>query len=136
MFQYKILHGILPTNKKLFQYKIKPSSDCDYCGQAEESLNHLFCECDITTEIWQDVVDWLGKQVIKTEYLKDSQILLGEPNFDPVINRILVTTKMIIFKNKVEKKTPRLAQVIASLILQFKTEKSIALESNNRESFF
>ena len=103
MFQYKILHRILPTNKKL-------SSDCDYCGQAEESLKHLFCECDIATVIWQDVVDWLGKQ-------------------------LLVTTKMIIFKNKVEKKTPGLAQIIASLKLQFKTEKSIA-SNNNKEKFF
>ena len=82
-FQYKILRRILPTNKMFFQYKIKPSSSCDYFGPAEESLNHLFCECDITTENWQEIVDWLGKQIIKTEYLTDSQILLGEIKFWP-----------------------------------------------------
>ena len=69
------------------------------------------------------------------EYLTDSQILLGEPSFDPVVNRVLITTKMIIFKNKVEMRAPRLAQVIASLKLQFKTEKSIA-NKNNKEVFF
>ena len=52
MFQFKILHRILPTNKKLFQFKIKQSNECDYCGRAEESLIHLFCECDITSGIW------------------------------------------------------------------------------------
>ena len=135
MFQYKILHRILPTNKKLFQYNIKQSSDCEYCGQAEESLIHLFCECDIASVIWQEVVDWLGKQLIKTEYLTDSPILLGEPSFDPVVNRVLITTKMIIFKNKMEMRAPRLPQVIASLKLQFKTEKSIASNNNKEVSF-
>ena len=99
------------------------------------SLIHLFCECDIAAAIWQEVVDWLGRQLIKTEYLTDSQILLGEPSFDPVVNRVLITTKMIIFKNKVEMRAPRLPQVIASLKLQFKTEKSIA-SNNNKERFF
>ena len=124
IFQFKILHRILPTNKKLYQFKIKQSNECDYCGQAEESLIHLFCECDITSGIWQDVLDWLGNQSIRTEYLTDIQIIFGDPKFDPVINRVLVTTIMIIFKNKVGGRPHRMAQVIASLKSQFKTGKN------------
>ena len=60
MFQYKILHRILATNKKLFQYGIKNSNLCDYCGIETESTLHLFCECDISSSIWQQVVDWLN----------------------------------------------------------------------------
>ena len=72
---------------------------------------------------------------VKTKYLTDSQILLGEPSFDPVVNRVLITTKMIIFKNKMEMRAPRPPHVIASLKLQFKTEKSIA-SNNNKVVFF
>ena len=107
---------------------------CDYCGQAEESLTHLFCECDITTGVWQDLIDWLGKQRVNTEYLTDTQIILGEPKFDPVINRIFVTTKLIIFRNKVEGRTPRLTQVIASLKSQFITERYLASNNNKGSS--
>ena len=127
MFQFKILHRILPTNKKLLQYKIKNSSDCDYCGQEEESLVHLFCECDLSTGIWQDLVDWLGKQGQRIEYFTD-------PSLDAVINRIIITTKESIFKNK-GGNPPKLIQVINSLKNQFKVERFTA-KCNNKERFF
>ena len=59
MFQYKILHRILGTNKKLFQYKIIDSPLCSYCGIEEETIQHLFCECDLAKSIWQDITGWL-----------------------------------------------------------------------------
>ena len=61
MFQYKILHRILATNKKLKQYGIKTSDFCDFCGQEVESILHLFCECNVATSILQCIVDWLIK---------------------------------------------------------------------------
>ena len=67
---------------------------------------------------------------MRTEYLTDIQIIFGDPKFDPVINRLLVTTKMIIFKNKLDGRPPSLAQVIASLKSQFKTERFIASNYN------
>ena len=69
MFQYKILHCILATNKKLFQYKIIDSSLCSYCGMEEETIKHLFCECDLATSTWQDITVWLktkGRSILKT----------------------------------------------------------------------
>ena len=42
---------------------------------------------------------------------------------------------MIIFKNKVGGRPPSLAQVIASLKSQFKTERFIAI-NNNKDRFF
>ena len=82
--------------------------------KAEESLLHLFCECDLSTQIWQEIVDWLGKQGQKINYLTDSQILLGDPSLDPVINRIIITTKVSIFKNK-GGNPPNLIQILNSL---------------------
>ena len=100
MFQYKILHRILATNKKLFQYKIIDSPSCSYCGLEDESIQHLFCECDLATTIWQDIIDWLKKQGRNIEYFKDSQIILGDSQLDPVIIRIILTAKVAIFKNR------------------------------------
>ena len=133
MFQYKIVHRILPTNKKLLQYNIKTSSICDYSGIEEESIIHLFCECDISTIIWQDIVEWLKRMGQRIDYLTDSQMLLGDPRFDPVINRIIITTKISLFKNK-GKKPPTLAQIIAMLKSQFKIERFTA-SCNGKERF-
>ena len=41
-FQYKLLHRAIPTNKYLFQCKIKYSDLCYFCHETTESLEHLF----------------------------------------------------------------------------------------------
>ena len=102
MFQYKILHRILPTNKKLCQFGIKPSNICDYCNLEEESLIHIFCECDISACIWEEVINWYNTFGYNINYLSDIQILLGDQKLDPILNRIILTTKTLIFKIKVK----------------------------------
>ena len=97
MCQYKILHCILATTKKLFQYNILIDSPLSsYCGMEEETIQHLFCECDLATAIWQEITGWLKTQGRSIEYLRDSQIILGDPKLDPVINGIILTTKVAI----------------------------------------
>ena len=134
MFQYKILHCILATNKKLVQYKIIDSPLCSYCKMEEETIQHLFCECDLATSIWHDITGWLKTQGRSIEYLRYSQIILGDPKFDPVINRIILTTKVAIFKNK-DKTPPRIGQIISMLRSQFTIEKFNA-EKTNKLNFF
>ena len=135
MFQYKILHRILATNSKLFLYKIFESPLCSFCNSENESILHLFCECDITTGIWQDIIDWLNSQGFNFEYLNDSQIILGDLRLDAVVNRILLTTKIAIFQNKEKSKPPTLFQVLSMLKSQFKIEKFNAEKTGKRKFF-
>ena len=76
MFQFKILHRILATNGKLKQFNIKQSY---YCGLGPGTIEHIFCECGISTSILKEVVDRLNKQGYFIGYLTDPQIILGEP---------------------------------------------------------
>ena len=134
MFQYKVLHRILATNKKLFQYKIIYSPLCSYCKMEDKTIQHLFCECDLATSIWHDITGWLKTQGRSIEYLRDSQIILGDPKLDLVINRIILTTKVAIFKNK-DKTPPRIGQIITMLRSQFTIEKFNAEKTNTLKFF-
>ena len=120
----KILHRILATNKKLLQYKIKISPLCNCSGIEEESIQHLFCECNLATSIWLEfeVAEWQNIRGRNIEYLSDSHIFSGDPDLDPVINRIIVMTKKAILKNR-GKRPPTLSQIIALLRSQFRIEK-------------
>ena len=117
------------------KYSKIESNLCDYCENEEESLLHLFCECDIAASIWDEVIDWHNKFGYNFTYLSDSQILLGDPKFDPILNRILLTTKVIIFKNKSKKKKVTLSHIKAKLLYQFHTEHFIARALGRLKSF-
>ena len=126
MYQYKILHRILPTNSKLLQYNIKNNDLCDFCLSAPESILHLFCECDITACIWEEIVQWYNSFGYHLEYLSDVQIILGDPKFDPIFNRIIILTKSIFFKNKSIRQRVTLNNVIKKLKNQFQVERFLA----------
>ena len=41
-----------------------------------ESILYLFCECDISTSIWQHIVDWLNSHGLNQGYITDSHLSL------------------------------------------------------------
>ncbi len=49
-FQYKILNRILYTNSILCKMKLIPSPLCTFCGDHEETLEHIFVTCVYTIE--------------------------------------------------------------------------------------
>ena len=49
-FQYKLLNRIVYTNKSLFKMKLVDSPMCTFCNLLEESLEHLFCNCNCSKD--------------------------------------------------------------------------------------
>ena len=56
------------------------------------------------------------------EYFTDTQILFGNPRFNPVLNRVILTTKIAILKNKASSQLVTLNQILSILKEQFKLE--------------
>ena len=42
-FQYKVLNNVLYSNEKLFFFGISETSQCSFCNQNNETVEHLFC---------------------------------------------------------------------------------------------
>ena len=122
MFQFKILHRILPKNKKLVQWGIKDCKKCDYCDMGDESMVHLFCKCNVAGGIWEEVVNWFNSFGYNKRYLTDQQILFVDASTDPIFNMIILITKFAIFKNKNICKPVSLGQIISILREQFEVE--------------
>ena len=51
IFQYKIIHHILPTNSTLFRDSIKEHYKCHLCGE-RQTLTHLFVTCSEARLFW------------------------------------------------------------------------------------
>ena len=55
-FQYKILNNILYLNKKLFTFRKSTSPLCPFCKLSDETVLHLFYECNIIQNLWNDLI--------------------------------------------------------------------------------
>ena len=54
--QYKILNNVLYSNKKLFTFRKSTSLLCPFCKLSDETVLHLFYECNITLNLWNQLV--------------------------------------------------------------------------------
>ena len=59
-FQYKLLNRCLATNVFLCKVGILSSPACCLCGEADESLEHLFVTCHYSVNFWGEVIKWIS----------------------------------------------------------------------------
>ena len=105
-FQFKLLHNILPTNKKLYKYKLKDTNTCDVCNTNPESIDHLLWECGTCKTIFLQFHEWWQKQT-DTAYndINLDTVLFGyfplvKSNLSFLYNHLILITKYYIFNNK------------------------------------
>ena len=63
-FQTRINHRILGTNRSLFKMKITQSPLCSFCRETDETIEHLFWECDHVQSLLHRATDKARKSVI------------------------------------------------------------------------
>ena len=80
IFQYKIIHIILPSNSLLHIYKLRNNPWCDRCPTKIENLEHLFHLCPTVLHIWHDISQWLAPQLNLFQNINTENILLGDYN--------------------------------------------------------
>ena len=61
-FNFKLLHNILPCNKNLAKWKIKPNDRCDVCGQSQ-TIEHLLYSCIYVKPLWRVIEIYLGVDI-------------------------------------------------------------------------
>ena len=79
VFQYKVIHHILPTNATLFRDKIKEKDHCHLCEQ-KQTLNHLFVSCSYVKSFWTKFTNWWNSKNDDTIELNVVNIIYGFTN--------------------------------------------------------
>ena len=54
-FQLRLLYRILPTNRYLNLMNIKEHDTCKFCDTHRETIEHLFWDCNVVTDFWNEL---------------------------------------------------------------------------------
>ena len=99
MFQFKILHHILPTNATLYKFGIKEHDHCHLCAE-KQTITHLFVTCPNAQLFWTHFsVWWREKNNIEIS-LSEAQTLYGITDTVPQclgLNLCLIIAKYYIY---------------------------------------
>ena len=103
-FQYRMLMRALITNIQLERWKLIDSSCCTFCGKQEESVYHLFFECDKIQCVCHEVKEIAGKLFGNAPTITYRNVVMCTISDIPVVNLCSLVCKQYIYQKRCAKK--------------------------------
>jgi len=106
---FNILHKIYPCNAMLSKF-MDIDSKCVFCD-VEESIAHVFCECNVVQEFWMDLRNHLSN-FLSVSYLFTKKDVLCyfthcNKSVEFVTNFLILSCKFFIHKHRFLKAKPK-----------------------------
>jgi len=129
-FQFRILHRILPTGRYLFMRKVIESPQCVFCGQFEETIEHLLWDCKTVKDFWNEWIAYVKEKCHNCQNLRltKSIVLFGvEINTitDNVMDFLILLAKYYVYSCKWNNTRPMVNIFCRIAKSRFKVEKYI-----------
>lgn len=137
-FQYRLLTGILVTNRLLFLWKILPSQQCTLCKEANsiEDEIHLFCHCVKACKMWDALKNYIAQNNCSDQSLQldwsPKNIIFStvHPNPTNAINLLVTIVKKYIYSSRCLNTIPSPVLIEDQVEQIFLTETRIATRKN------
>ena len=100
MFQYKVIHNVLPTRATLYRDGLLENAICNLCSTEEQTLHHMLMSCVVTTGFCSLFQNWWHRITSENIKLSISHILYGwhdRTKHWQVLNYCLLIAKYCIF---------------------------------------
>ena len=125
-FYFKIFHRAISFRDFLFIIKRIDSPECWFCQNVPETINHIFCECDVVKPLWLEIDNTFH---LNTEF--DCQLSNFEKSFWDVFDNkfltyIILCTKYFIYRCKFQDKKPHVNGLKSFIKSQREIEYCIA----------
>ena len=104
-FQTRIIHRIIPTNSLLFKMKLIDTNSCTFCKRYEETILHLFHECEHTKSLINNIATMLCT-FDHTLQIDSRTLLLGTCTPNVQLDRLLLELKKYIYHCRKKQKIP------------------------------
>ena len=138
MFQYKIIHNILPTRCSLFRAKLSESDTCRLCYALPETLPHMLFQCTVISTFWHAFQNWWFEKTLQTFDLSERNVIYGWYNntqFKDTLNYVALVAKYFIFCCIQDNASVIFDSFPAFLKSKIDTLQQIALKNKQLEHF-
>ena len=75
-YKYRILHGDIFCNSRMFKFKMKDNPNCNMCPDIVENIKHLIWDCPRSARVW-NFLNNLTKDLLGGEYITYNTVILG-----------------------------------------------------------
>ena len=136
-FQYRILNRFLTTNSFMCKIGQRIDNVCTFCKKEAETIEHLFVECKVVTNIWFKLQNWIQIKLSIPVVLSKTHILFGIDlkKCNSTINLIILLSKFYIYRIRCQGSTLSFLALQREIESYYKLEKYILLKTLNLSNF-
>ena len=138
MFQYKIIHRILPTNSLLNKVKKVASPSCPFCPSECQTLWHLFINCMHASSFWNKFQEWYSISSNKKLLLSELEVMFRIIRCHTnclALNHLIVLGKYFLYVNALNTTTYQFDDFVSPVREKINLEKYIAVTHNKEKGF-
>ena len=138
MFQYKIIHRILPTNSLLYKMKIFASPFCPFCPSECQTLWHLFVNCKHANSFWDGFREWYSTSSNTKMLMSELEIMFGIircHNYCLALNHLIILGKYFLYVNALNTIKYNFDDFASLVREKINIEKYIAATCNKEKEF-
>ena len=131
-FQYRLLLRGIPTNIQLHYWGIVDTGLCFFCKKERETICHLFYQCEVVQQIWQQVTTYCHTNFPEQNInLSLNSVILNTlvNKKCHAINLICLLTKQFIYRQKCQKKELNFQNLKSNIRSIQNIEKYIAVKN-------
>ena len=129
-FYFKIFHKAICTNRFLHRIGRNDSPFCQFCEKIDETLIHLFCECDVIVPLWDNLSDFIksrtGEDLQFSNFHKMFGFDIEDSEHKDAINFLILCLKFYIHRCKFQKVNPSFQAYKNLVKVKVNTEYKIA----------
>ena len=141
-FQYRLVHRIIPTRKKLYEWKIVNEPNCTFCNEIDDT-RHFFLLCSKVQIFWDTFFKWWNRISKENISLRgrdvEENILFGfqvrEEMFE-ALNYCVIVAKFYIYRQKLyHNNNVCFLDYLCELKYKLKVEHCINVKNNTMKLF-
>ena len=129
-FYFKIFHKAICTNKFLAKIGRRDSPFCYFCEKVDETLVHMFCECEKISPLWDNLVSFIQNKTGDTFDFSNFQKMFGleaeESEHANTINFLILHLKFYIHRCKFQNTSPSFVAYKNLIKIKINSEYKIA----------
>ena len=134
-FYFKIFHRAIALNDFLFKIKRKESHNCTLCDKKEETMVHLFCDCEKVAPIWHDLLVTISQKCNSIIIVTNFEKLFGIC-CDKFVTFLFLLLKYHIYMCKFNNNVPNIILFKSFVKKQKEIEYLIAKKRNKLPAHF
>ena len=138
MFQYKIIHQILPTNSLLHKMKKVASPSCPFWPSECQTLWHLFINCKQASSFWNRFHEWYSTSSNMKLLLSELEVMFRIFRchiYCLALNHLIILGKYFLYVNALNTIKCRFNDFVLLVRNKMYPEKYIAVTCNKEKEF-